>query len=88
MQFATTGLNRRTFSSTLGLLAVAATVPALRAQPRLEKPKIAIAVGAKAAFSNLPLTIAEQLGYFGAEGLEVEIGDFAACAAEVISDSY
>ncbi len=88
MQLVTTGLNRRTFSSTLGLLAVAAAVPALRAQPRLEKPKIAIAVGAKAAFSNLPLTIAAQLGYFEAEGLEVEIGDFAAGSAEVIADSY
>lgn len=71
------GLKRRTFSSTLALLATAAALPALRAQPRLEVTRIAIAVGAKAAFFNLPLTIAQQLGYFSAEGLEVEISSFA-----------
>jgi NitT/TauT family transport system substrate-binding protein len=34
-------------------------------------------VGGKAAFYYLPLTISEQLGYFKAEGLDVEISDFA-----------
>lgn len=58
-------------------MATAACVsPALWAQPRLEKTRVAIAVGGKAAFYNLPLTIAEQLGYFKAEGLDVEITDF------------
>src|SRR6058998_1401239 len=42
----------------------------------LEKPKLTIAVGGKAAFYYLPLTIAERLGYFKDEGLEVEISDF------------
>jgi NitT/TauT family transport system substrate-binding protein len=51
--------------------------PALRAQAKLEKTKLSIAVGGKAAFYYLPLTIAEQLGYFKAEGLDVEISDFA-----------
>lgn len=51
--------------------------PALRAQSRLEKSKIALAVGGKAAFFYLPLTISEQLGYFKAEGLDVEFSDFA-----------
>lgn len=51
--------------------------PGLRAQPKLEMPKLTIAVGGKAAFYYLPLTIAEQLGYFKAEGLSVEIADFA-----------
>ena len=42
-----------------------------------EKTKVSIAVGGKASFYYLPLTLAEQLGYFKAEGLEVEISDFA-----------
>ena len=43
----------------------------------LEKPKHTIAVGGKNLFYYLPLTIAEQLGYFKAEGLDVTIVDFA-----------
>jgi NitT/TauT family transport system substrate-binding protein len=49
---------------------------ALHAQGKLEKPKVAIAVGGKAGFYYLPLTIAERLGYFKDEGLELEISDF------------
>jgi NitT/TauT family transport system substrate-binding protein len=43
----------------------------------LEKPKVSIAVGGKASIYYLPLTIAEQKGYFKDEGLTVEIVDFA-----------
>src|ERR1700681_4325324 len=46
------------------------------AQGKLEKPKVSIAVGGKAAFYYLPLTIAERLNYFKEEGLDVEISDF------------
>ena len=67
-------LNRRTFAA---ITAMSMVVPVLWAQPRLEKSKITIAVGGKAALCYLPLTIAEQLGYFRAEGLDVEISDFA-----------
>ena len=70
-------LNRRGFASAAAMAVAATAVPALWAQPRLEKTKVAIAVGGKAAFYYLPLTIAEQVGYFKAEGLEVEISDFA-----------
>jgi NitT/TauT family transport system substrate-binding protein len=42
-----------------------------------EKPRLTIAVGGKASLYYLPLTIAERLGYFKEEGLEVEIADFA-----------
>jgi NitT/TauT family transport system substrate-binding protein len=70
-------LNRRAFAAATVLSAVSVAAPGLWAQPRLEKTKISIAVGGKAAFYYLPLTIAEQLGYFKAEGLEVEISDFA-----------
>ena len=51
--------------------------PAAQAQGKPEKPKVAIAVGGKAAFYYLPLTIAERLGYFKDEGLDPEISDFA-----------
>ena len=46
------------------------------AQGKLESQKVAIAVGGKAGFYYLPLTIAERLGYFKDEGLDVEISDF------------
>jgi len=46
-----------------------------RAAP--EKKQVTIAVGGKTLFYYLPLTLAEQLGYFKDEGLEVEIVDFA-----------
>src|SRR6266513_5621576 len=47
-----------------------------QAQGKIEKPKVSIAVGGKAGFYYLPLTIAERLGYFKDEGLDVEISDF------------
>lgn len=91
-------LNRRTFASAAALSVASLVAPALWAQPRLEKTRISIAVGGKAAFYYLPLTIAEQLGYFKAEGLEVEISDFAAGSralqavvggsADVVSGAY
>jgi NitT/TauT family transport system substrate-binding protein len=57
-----------------GTLAGLAT--AARAQT-LEKTKVTIAVGGKNLLYYLPLSIAEQLKYFQAEGLDVEIVDFA-----------
>ena len=48
----------------------------LRAQA-VEKPKVTLAVGGKNLLYYLPLTIAESLGYFKTEGLEVTIADFA-----------
>ena len=70
-------VSRRAFTRA-GVLAVASlAAPALRAQPKLEKTRLALAVGGKAAFYYLPLTISEQLGYFRAEGLDIEISDFS-----------
>ncbi|MEN3366067.1 MAG: sulfonate transport system substrate-binding protein [Burkholderiales bacterium] len=64
----------------------------------LEKPRVSIAVGGKNLFYYLPLTVAEQLGYFKDEGLQVEISDFAGGAkalqalvggsADVVSGAY
>jgi NitT/TauT family transport system substrate-binding protein len=42
-----------------------------------EKAKVVIAVGGKAALYYLPLTLADRLGYFRDEGLQVDMVDFA-----------
>lgn len=91
-------LNRRTFAAvSVGSIASVAA-PTLWAQARLEQTRVTIAVGGKATIYNLPLTIAQQLGYFRDEGLEVDISDFAggsqalqaavAGAADVVSGAY
>lgn len=85
---AITGCSRRVFSLATASLATSAVVPALRAQTRPEKTRVTMAVAANAAFHSLPLTIAEQLGYFRSQGLELEIADLAAGAADVVSGSY
>jgi NitT/TauT family transport system substrate-binding protein len=43
------------------------------ATSKLEKRRLTIAVPSKAALVYLPLTVAEQLGFFQAEGLELEV---------------
>ena len=45
--------------------------------PRQGAARVVVAVDNKAAFCFLPLTIAERLGYFSAEGLDVQIREFA-----------
>jgi NitT/TauT family transport system substrate-binding protein len=65
-------MRRRTFT-----LAALATLPGLAFAQGLEKPQLSIAVGGKNLLYYLPLTIAESLGYFKAEGLNVTIVDFA-----------
>jgi len=42
----------------------------------LEKPSVRLAVGGKVLVAYLPLTIAEQRGFFKREGLDIEINDF------------
>jgi NitT/TauT family transport system substrate-binding protein len=77
---------------------LAASAMSVTAQGAPEKPKVHIAVGGKAAFYYLPLTIAERLNYFKEEGLEVTISDFAGGtqalravvggSADVVSGAY
>src|SRR3954466_3544423 len=57
-------------------LLMAATSSTASAAEKLEQPKVTIAVGGKTLFYYLPLTLAERLGYFKDEGLEVQIADF------------
>jgi NitT/TauT family transport system substrate-binding protein len=62
----------------LSLVAVLCLASAAHAAgPALEKKSVKIAVGGKTLFYYLPLTLADRLGYFKDEGLEVEIVDFA-----------
>ena len=73
-------------------------LPKARAQSRPEKTRVAIAVAGRAAFYALPLTIAEQLGYFRTEGLDVDVSDYSggagalqavlSGAADVVSGAY
>ena len=68
-------MQRRTLMTAAAVAAV--TFPTLAWSEGVEKPKLTIAVGGKNLLYYLPLTIAESLGYFKAEGLEVTIADFA-----------
>jgi NitT/TauT family transport system substrate-binding protein len=61
---------------TMVLGALACALPFAAAGQAPEKPKITIGVGGKTLFYYLPLTIAEQKGYFKDESLDVEIQDF------------
>jgi NitT/TauT family transport system substrate-binding protein len=67
-------MQRRSFIAAGTTLAV---LPALGPAQTIEKPKLTLAVGGKNLLYYLPLTIAESLGHFKAEGLEVTIADFA-----------
>ncbi len=66
---------------TAGLPAVKAQTPtaAVNAPPLVRAPlgRVVVAVDHKASFCYLPLTIAERLGYFAAEGLDVLVRDFS-----------
>jgi NitT/TauT family transport system substrate-binding protein len=47
----------------------------VQAQGKLEKSKLIVAVGDKTSLKHLPLTIADRLGFFAGEGLDIEILD-------------
>jgi len=78
--------------------AIALLGAACGAQAQLEKRDVHIAVGGQASFYYLPLTIAERLGYFKDEGINLKISDFAGGAvalravvggsADVVSGAY
>ena len=69
-------MSRRVFTGGSLLAAATLGLPALYAQTQPEIRKITISVDSKNTFYCLPLTIAEQLGYFRLEGLDVGISDF------------
>src|SRR3954464_7802455 len=79
-------MERRTFL--IGTGAVALTTGLSRsafAQGKPEKSKITLGVGGKPLLYYLPLTIAEQKGFFKEEGLNVSINDFGGGAKSLQS---
>lgn len=78
--------------------AISLIVLSAGAQAQIEKPDVHIAIGGKSALYYLPLTLAERLGYFKDEGLNVRISDFAGGSrslqavvggsADVVSGAY
>lgn len=85
------------FSSRM-LVAIVFCTLSVGAQAQIEKPDVHIAVGGKSALYYLPLTLAERLGYFKDEGLNLRISDFAGGSrslqavvggsADVVSGAY
>ncbi len=90
--------SRRRFTVAAAAGAALLASPSLVAQTRLEKSKVTVAVSAKTSFYQLPLTLADQLGFFRAEGLDIELNDFAggpgalqamqSGAADLVSGAY
>ncbi|WP_440108940.1 ABC transporter substrate-binding protein [Acidovorax sp. BL-A-41-H1] len=76
--------SRRAFGAASALSAVATAAvfaPGLRAQGSGASPsRVTVAVGGQGVLYHLPLVLADLLGYFKAEGVEVSIRDFAAGA--------
>ncbi|WP_210546148.1 ABC transporter substrate-binding protein [Rhodoferax sp. PAMC 29310] len=70
------GINRREFSFRATLAASAVGFRPAWAQTRLERSKVLIGLAGRSEISLLPLAIADRLGYFRAEGLDVELIDF------------
>lgn len=93
-------IDRRTVLATAAAVGITATLatPARVLAQALERKKLTVAVGGKNLLYYLPLTVAEQLKYFEAEGLDVNIVDFAGGAralqavvggsAEVVSGAF
>lgn len=74
-------ITRRTVVAGASALAALATTPAL-AQ---EKKSLTLGVGGKGLLYYLPLTLAERLGYFKEQGLDVTITDFGGGAKSLQS---
>lgn len=74
----TASISRRAFGASLFSLAT----PALRARPSVEATRITMSVGPRAAFvfRHLPLTIAQQLGFFESEGVALSVQAYASDA--------
>ncbi len=91
-------ITRRQLIKLAGAAGSLGFVPAIAFGQKLEKSSVHIAVGGKASTYYLPLTIAEELGFFKDEGLDVKISDFAGGSkslqavvggsADVVSGAY
>jgi NitT/TauT family transport system substrate-binding protein len=65
------------FISLLAAALLLQSTASLAQTSNLEKTSLNLAVGGRTLVAYLPLTIADQLGYFKKQGLDVEISDFA-----------
>lgn len=84
-------LTRRAFGALTALSAATVFAPAaVRAQAdgAAALGRVTIAVGGQGVLYHLPLALADQLGYFRAEGLEVAVRDFSggALALQAVQD--
>jgi NitT/TauT family transport system substrate-binding protein len=70
-------MKRRQFVTGAAAASTILTFPAVVRAQALEKTQVSIAVGGKNLLYYLPLTVAEQLGYFKDEGLDATVYDFA-----------
>jgi len=71
------GIRRRRFAITLAAGAAALSSPVLLAQGKPEKARLNLALGGKTSLYYMPLAVAAHLGFFHAEGLEINVTDFA-----------
>jgi NitT/TauT family transport system substrate-binding protein len=69
-------LSRRRLAASLALAGSVLALPAWPAPLKIEKTKLILAIDGKSGLAYLPLTLAEQLGFFKAEGLDVQFNDF------------
>ena len=91
-------ISRRQLIQFAGATSLLSAAPSLVLAQKLEKTSVHIAVGGKVGTYYQALTIAEQLGYFKDEGLDVKISDFAGGSkslqavvggsADVVSGAY
>lgn len=79
-------ISRRAFM--VSALAAAVAAPSVRAQPRLEKIRLTLGVTARAQMQYLPLAMADALGYFRAEGLDLEFNETPGAAADVYCGGF
>jgi NitT/TauT family transport system substrate-binding protein len=69
----------------LGALALCLALNGAANAQAVEKPSLTLGVGGKGLLYYLPLTLAERLGYFKEQGLDVTINDFAGGAQSLQS---
>lgn len=93
-----TAPNRRQLLQLACLSALGGQMLPATPQEKPERTRLTVAVGGKAGFYYLPLTIADELGFFRSEGVSLDIRDFdggsqalraaIAGSADVVSGAY
>lgn len=71
------GSRRQVIAAGLGACALWASSAVAAAAQRITGTRLVVALDQRSSLLHLPLTIAERLGYFEAEGVSVELREFA-----------